>query len=137
MQKKYHILGLSKFGSGLAQILAESGNDVVVIDKNKASFLKLSPNFPGYRIEGDLTDIQFLESSGLVDSENVVIATDSDNLNIMLTHICYKIFNVSRIFVRLSRNDKELLFKNMKGVSVINPYQLSLNYFLSITGEKK
>lgn len=137
MQKKYYILGLSKFGSGLAQILADSGNDVVVIDKNKTSFLKLSPNFPGYRLEGDLTDIRFLESSGIVDTDSVVIATDSDNLNIMLTHICYKVFNISHIFVRLSRNDKGLLFKDMKGVNVINPYQLSLNYFLSITGEKK
>ncbi|HRX45797.1 MAG TPA: hypothetical protein P5091_07135 [Acholeplasmataceae bacterium] len=62
-------------------------------------------------------------------SLSVVITTDSDNTNIYLSHICYYVYNVPKIYVRLSDTDKGKLLEGTY-IKAIYPFTLSLAEFM-------
>ena len=59
------IIGCGRLGSHLANQLSRVGHSVVVIDKDEAAFKELSPDFSGFRIEGDATQIGVLNEAKL------------------------------------------------------------------------
>lgn len=136
MTGKYYILGMSKFGAGISSILSNKGEDVVAIDLKQSAFLKLDHNYSGCKIIGDILDLDFLIEQGIKEAGSVIVATNSDNVNIYMGYVCDKIFNIKNIYIRLAGHDKEELFVNTN-ISPIYPFQLSLDYFLNLVGDKK
>ena len=59
------IVGCGRLGSYLANQLSRSGHSIVVIDANENTFLELSPDFSGFRITGDATQIAVLREAKL------------------------------------------------------------------------
>lgn len=129
-RNKFIVIGSSRLGSNIATKMSELGDDVIIIDKNENAFRKLKESFSGYQVIGDATDLSILENSYIKHARTVVVTTNSDNVSIFLAHICYYIYNVPKIFVRLSDIDKGYLLEGTT-IKPIFPFSLSFTEFMS------
>ena len=71
------ILGLGRFGSQLSYELSNIGVDVLVVDSNEQRVNALV-EVSMLAAEGDITDMEFLESLSLQNYDSVVVAIGSD-----------------------------------------------------------
>jgi trk system potassium uptake protein len=136
-RNKFIVIGSGRLGSNIATSMSELGEDVIIIDAQDDSFRKLQESFSGYQVVGDATDLTILENSYIKHAKTVVITTDSDNVNIYLAHICFYVYNVPKIFVRLSDTDKGKLLDGTN-IKAIYPFNLSYTEFMDLNdGEEK
>jgi len=108
----------------------------MVIDKNPKNFSRLSDRFSGYTITGDVTNLEVLEEAGIASAKEIVVVTDSDNVNLFVAHIARKIYDVPNIYVRLLEPDNEILIKGMD-IKAIYPLELSYDKFNLLRGGRK
>lgn len=127
MKNKIIVIGAGKLGASIAKELSNRNEDVLVIDLNEVAFNKLD-DFSGFTITGDATDLNVLEKYGVKDAKIIIITTDDDNVNLFLSHVCFYIYDVPQIHVRLSDSDKGKLIENTT-IKAIYPFNLSLDYF--------
>ena len=71
-RKSYAILGTGRFGNCLAKMLAESGQDVVVID-NEAGLLTEIENVVSKVVIGDISDPDVLAEIGIRNFDIIII----------------------------------------------------------------
>jgi trk system potassium uptake protein TrkA len=119
------IAGCGRLGSSIASMFSKHGKDVVIIDKNAVSFRKLSPDYSGFLIEADATDINTLKDADINNANIVMALTDNDNVNIMIAQIAKKIFDVPEVVTRLYDTDKESVISD-SNIYTINPARLSI-----------
>ena len=86
--KRIGIIGAGRFGSSLAESLAEHGAEVLLIDQNREVIQELS-EFVTRAVEGDVTNQRTLEDAGFQECDVVVVAI-GNNLegSIMATVNC-------------------------------------------------
>jgi trk system potassium uptake protein len=135
-RNKFLVIGSGRLGSNIATRMSELGEDVIIIDATDDSFRKLQESFSGYQVVGDATDLSVLENAYIKHAKAVVITTDSDNVNIYLAHICYYIYNVPNIYVRLADTDKGELLEGTS-IKAIYPFTLSLGEFMELYSEEE
>lgn len=134
-KNKSVVIGSGRLGASIAAMLSNSGNDVLIIDKDDSSFRKLADTFSGYDIIGDATDLSILENEALIkEAKEVIITTDSDNVNLFIAHLCFNIIDVPNIYVRLSDIDKGRLIENTT-IKAIYPFVLSIDEFMKMREE--
>ncbi len=127
-RNKFVVIGSGRLGSNIATKMSEKGEDVIIIDATDDSFRKLQESFSGYQVVGDATDLSVLTNAFIKQAKTAVITTDQDNVNIFLAHVCYYVYNVPKIFVRISDNDKGKLLEGTN-IKAIYPFTLSLTEF--------
>jgi trk system potassium uptake protein TrkA len=125
------VIGCGRFGSSISGILSGAGNDVVLIDRNGDSFRKLPPVFSGFTVEGDACDEGVLREAGIERADVVVVCTENDNVNVMVSQMASKIFGVKDVFVRLYDPEKEGVLDDCNVVKIY-PILLSLKHFEKI-----
>jgi len=125
---KFVVIGCGRFGGQVATERSEEKLDVIVIDEDESSFRKLHDNFGGFKQVGDATQLDILKQGKIEETLNVLIATNRDNVNILIANICDKIFGVPNIYIRLMDTEKEALIES-KNIHAIYPYKLSLKSF--------
>ena len=125
---KFVVIGCGRFGGQVATERSEEKLDVIVIDEDESSFRKLHDNFGGFKQVGDATQLDILKEGKIDEALNVLIATNRDNVNILIANICDKIFGVPNIYIRLMDTEKEALIES-KNIHAIYPYKLSLKSF--------
>ncbi len=136
-KNKFLVVGSGRLGSNIATKMSEKGEDVIIIDATDDSFRKLHESFSGYQVVGDATDLSVLDNAFIKQAKTAVIATDKDNVNIFLAHVCYHVYNVPKIFVRISDTDKGKLLSGTN-IKVIYPFNLSLDAFFDLNeGEEE
>ena len=87
------IIGATMIGRKIARQLSIN-NDIVVIDNNPKNINKLQNLFDGRIIEGVEFDKSVLKSAEVENANQIIICTDSDNINIMTAQMLNKIFEV-------------------------------------------
>jgi len=128
-RNKTVVIGSGRLGANIAAKLSDLGNDVLIIDKDGSSFRKLSETFSGY-VVGDATDLGILENEAFIkEAKEVIITTDSDNVNLFIAHICFFIYDVPNIYVRFSDTDKGKLIEHTT-IRAIYPFILSIEDFM-------
>lgn len=135
-RNKFIVIGSGTLGSHIATTMSGSGQDVIVIDIIEDSFRRLDESFSGYNVVGDATDLSVLENSNIEQAKSVVLTTDDDNVNIYLAHVCYYIYEVPKIFVRLSDIEKGKLLEGTT-IKAIYPFHLSFNEFVDLNEEEE
>ncbi|MFU8793212.1 MAG: potassium channel family protein [Acholeplasmataceae bacterium] len=130
-RNKVIVIGSGRLGSNIAAELSMIGEDVLIIDSNNDSFRKLKETFSGFEVVGDATDLNVLENAYVKQAKTVAIVTNDDNVNIYLSHVCYYMYDVPNIFVRLSDTDKGRLIEGTT-IKAIYPFNLSIEEFLRL-----
>jgi trk system potassium uptake protein TrkA len=133
------IIGCGRLGANLANTLYDEGGNVLIIDKNKDSFRKLSPSFGGLTVTGDATDLDILQEAQITKADVVIAVTNNDNINIMTAQITREIFHITRVIARLYDPDKECVYREF-GIDTICPAVLSvkeIEKIISKTGLSK
>ena len=70
------IIGCGRVGSELARLLADAGDNIVVVDKNSTAFKNLGSEFNGVTLSGDGFDVDLLKEAGIEQADLCSIGTD-------------------------------------------------------------
>ncbi len=127
------VVGCGRLGSQLANELSREGHSVVVIDRDEATFEGFSPDFSGFRIDGDATRLHVLKEAKLKDADFLIATTHEDNVNLMVAQIAQKIFQVPRVLARVFDPRREEVYARM-GIDTICPTSVAAGMFLQAVG---
>lgn len=106
------VIGCGKGGSRLADALSKGGHDVAVVDQNPDNFSNLSDDFDGVVVSGMPMDLTVLKNAGVEYCDAVAVSTADDNLNITVSQIVKKFFNVHNVVTRVMDPARERAFKD-------------------------
>lgn len=120
------IIGCGRLGANLANTLSEEGENVLILDKDKNAFRKLSTSFGGLAVEGDGTELDTLKAADLQRADTVIAVTNNDNSNIMIAQIAKECFSVKKVISRLFDPERECVYQEL-GIETICPAVLSAN----------
>lgn len=95
------IVGCGRVGSELAKLLSGEGHNVVVIDKNRASFDRLGGTFNGLTMVGNGFDLELLKQVGVEKADAFCAVTNGDNTNLISAQVAKRIFKVSKVLARV------------------------------------
>lgn len=120
------IIGCGRLGANLANTLSGEGENVLILDKEKDSFRKLSSSFGGLAVEGDGTELDTLKAADVQRADTVVAVTNNDNINIMIAQMAKECFSVKKVISRLFDPERECVYQEL-GIDTICPAVLSAN----------
>lgn len=117
------IIGCGRLGSTLAEELSDAGHDVSIIDRDSKRLNTLGSGFNGLRIRGIEFDNDILIEAGIKQADFVISVTPDDNINITVSLIAKKIFNIPRIIARINDPGKKSVYEKLE-IETINPTEL-------------
>ncbi len=124
LNKNVLIIGCGRLGASIANTFSDKNMSVTIIDIQKDSFRKLSPSFLGLLMEGDGMDMDILEEANIRKADVVIVVTDNDNINILVSQIAKNIFEVQEVSIRLYDHEKECVCRD-SNINTIFPALLS------------
>ncbi len=131
--KQVVIIGCSRLGATIASKMSSEGLAVTIIDRDENAFRKLSDDFSGYTFMGDAENIQTLIDARVDHADLVIAVTDKDNINLMVSEICSRIFKVDKVLCRIYDSSKEPLCKQYN-IDFIDTSRLSVVEFEKAIG---
>jgi trk system potassium uptake protein TrkA len=123
------IVGCGRLGSNLANRLSNDGHGVVVIDCDESAFVKLSPEYSGFRVDGDATQLAVLRQAKVDKADVVIAATHDDNVNLMVAQVARSAFSVARVIARVSDPKREEVYRRL-GIQTVCPTSVAAHLFL-------
>lgn len=121
------VAGAGAVGTFLAEDLAASGHEVLIIEKNPAGIERI-PSAPTIRmIAADACEVDVLTNAELDKADVVVAATGDDEDNLVISLIAKQEFAVPRVIARVNHPKNHWLFTESWGVdiAVSTPHLLS------------
>ena len=123
------IVGCGRLGSHLANHLSRAGNSVVVIDMDETTFNDLSPDFSGFRVHGDATQMAVLKETKTNKADVLIATTHEDNVNLMVAQVAQRIFNVPHVLARVFDPKREEVYAQL-GIDTICPTSVAAKMFI-------
>jgi len=123
------IVGCGRLGSILANRLSREGHSVVVIDRDESTFAGLSPDFSGFRVEGDAAQMAVLHEAKSKKADVFIATTHDDNINLMVAQIARKILNVPHVLARVFDPRREQVYTQL-GIETVCPTSVAAEIFL-------
>jgi trk system potassium uptake protein TrkA len=117
---KVVIVGCSRLGARLADILDREGHNVTVVDIDSTAFRRLSPTFSGSTVIGTGIDEDILLSAGTDTADAFIAATNGDNRNIMAAQLAKHAFNVDQVLCRIYDPVRAETYRSL-GIGTICP----------------
>jgi trk system potassium uptake protein TrkA len=124
------VLGCSRLGAYIANHLSQLGHSVVVVDEEESSFSLLSPDFSGFRIEGNPVELAVLRQAKIDKADFVVVTTRDDNINIMVAQVAKEVFKVPEVLARVFDPDRQEVY-NSQNIKTICPTSVAGDLFIS------
>lgn len=118
------IIGCGRLGASLANTLSDMGSNVLILDRDRDAFRKLSPTFGGLTLVGDGTDLDTLQEADIDKASSVVVVTNNDNTNILTAQIARDVYHVSNVISRLYDPERECVYQEFD-IETICPALLS------------
>lgn len=113
------IVGCGRVGAQVATLLSEEGHNIVIIDKNEASFKRLGRSFNGLTIVGNGFESELLKEAGIEKADAFCSLTNGDNTNIMASQVAKKIFHVPRVIARVYDSARAHIYETL-GLEIIS-----------------
>ncbi len=107
------VVGCGRVGSELAVRLADGDHDVVVLDKNRASFRRLPDGWGGRTIIGFGFDQDHLIQAGLEGADALAAVTSGDNTNILTARIARETFQIPRVVARIYDPRRAVIYQRL------------------------
>ena len=123
------IVGCGRLGCLVASRLSLTGHAVVVIDSDEAAFGQLAPEFSGFRVEGDATELAILKQAKADRADLVIATTSDDNVNLMVAQIARTVFQVPRVLARVLEPRRDSIYRRL-GIDTICPTAVAAGLFL-------
>jgi len=128
MYMKYIIIvGCGKTGKELAVEFSKEHN-VIVIDKFRSALESLSDDFNGKKVLGDALNIKILENAGIKDADILILLTGNDNVNIVISKVAKKLYNIKKIALQVYDTDKKKIF-SQEGLIIVNKTYILVEVF--------
>jgi trk system potassium uptake protein TrkA len=118
------IMGCGRVGATLANMMANEGHDVTIMDISSVAFARLGRDFPGANVIGDGTDAAVLRRAGIEQTECFVAVTNGDNRNILAAQIAKNTFHVPRVICRIYDPKRQETYTEL-GLESISPTVVS------------
>jgi trk system potassium uptake protein len=109
---KVIILGCSRQGARLAQLMEAERYEVTVIDIDPSAFNRLE-NFRGRKVIGNGVDVEVLKRAGIEEVEAFAAVTNGDNRNLMAAQIAKEIFNVPKVVCRVYDPNRAFIYHEL------------------------
>jgi trk system potassium uptake protein len=119
------IVGCGRLGANLANALSETQGSVLIMDKNKDAFRKLSPAYGGLTVAADAMDLDALQDAEIDKADTVIVVTNNDNVNVMVAQLAREVFKVPEVIARLYDPDREYVYREF-AIATICPAILSM-----------
>lgn len=134
---KIIIIGAGEVGFHIARKLSEEGQDVTLIDKAPLQIKRINENLDVRSVLGSGTSPRVLKEAGAVDTDLLVAATDSDEVNLFA---CLLGRNLNPYMVKIARvrnqeyiDEEHLIGQELLGIDhVINPESVMVESILSL-----
>jgi len=123
------IVGCGRLGSHLANHLSRAGNSVVVIDRDESTFNDLSPDFSGFRLHGDASQMAVLKEAKIHKADILIATTHEDNVNLMVAQVSRRVFDVPHVLARVFDPKREEVYAQL-GIETICPTSVAAELFL-------
>lgn len=123
------VVGCGELGSRVAIKLDEQGHEVSIIAE-KQSDADTLVGFNGFITIGIAIDQDVLIKSGITDCDVVIVVTDSDNVNMMVSQMAKRIYNVNDVQARASEQSMISILKKL-GIKMICPTEDSTDKICS------
>ncbi|OJV63059.1 MAG: hypothetical protein BGO41_10165 [Clostridiales bacterium 38-18] len=118
------VIGCGRLGAMLANEISDRNNNVLIIDRDKNSFRKLSPAFGGISMMGEGTDYNILKEANVFDADQIIIVTNNDNANILIAQMIRDKNNLANIYIRLYDPERKEVLEGLS-VEMVSPLLLS------------
>ncbi len=110
-QRGFLVIGLGRFGSGVARTLIEGGHDVLAVDRDYARVEQRAPEIP-HVVQLDSTKIEALREIGAEQFDIAVVCIGSDFETNLLTTVSLKKLGVPHVIAKARTNlQKEILLQ--------------------------
>jgi trk system potassium uptake protein TrkA len=114
------IVGASKIGMTLANLLIQEKNNVVIVEKDGDKAKKLAESIDALVVSGSGTEFEILKEAGAEKADVIVAATSHDEVNLMVCELA-KMLGIERM-ITLSINPKhEEIFREIGVEHIIYP----------------
>ena len=127
------IIGCGHLGADIANVISDTGENVLIIDKDQDAFKRLSSSYGGLAVVGDGTSLSVLADADIRKATAVVAVTNDDNINIMVAQLAKEMFHVNHVIARLYDSERECVY-NEFGIDTICPALLSAKEIDKILG---
>lgn len=101
----------------------------MVIDRVETTLNDLSPDFSGFRINGDATHMAVLKQAKLKNADLLIATTHEDNVNLMVAQVAKKIFQVPHVLARVFDPRREEVYAQL-GIDTVCPTSVAADMFL-------
>jgi trk system potassium uptake protein TrkA len=118
--KRFIIIGLGNFGSGVAETLHRAGHDVIALDTNEVAVDRIA-QFVGRAAVGDGRDARTLERIGAGDADAAVVSTGDDITASVLTALSLRDLGVREVYVKVISRDHGRVMEKLGVTETIFP----------------
>jgi trk system potassium uptake protein TrkA len=120
------VVGCGRVGARVAEML-HLEHDIVVVDENAHAFDRLPLDFRGVTLLGEASDTDILRQAGIEHADALCALTQRDNMNIMISQIARRIFNVPLVVTRIYDPPRAEVYRSL-GMTVICPTEVGVDY---------
>lgn len=118
--KSFAVIGLGRFGTAVAKVLAELGNEVLAVDKDPEVIKEVS-SLVTYAVEADVMDETVLMDLGISNMDAVVISIGSDLQASIMATLISKELGVKRVVAKAQTELHGKVLKKIGADRIIFP----------------
>lgn len=118
------VVGCGRLGVLLASRLSGAGHSGVAIDRSPSALLNLGPEFSGFRVTGDATELAVLEEAKVDKADMVIATTRLDTVNLMVTQVALRVLGCPAAMARVFDPQREATYRDL-GVETVCPTTLA------------
>ncbi len=118
--RRFVVIGLGNFGSGLVEMLHARGHDVVAVDRDEAKVERAAPFATVARV-ADATDVRALERVGAAEADAAVVSLGDDLAASVLSVMALHDLRVHEIYAKAFSADHGKILDRLGVTEVIRP----------------
>lgn len=117
------ILGGGRIGRYIAHDVLAHGHDVVIIERHVARVESLVAETGVLVIEGEMTDLRYLEQARIDEADVIIATTHEDDVNLVACRLALTAFSVGRAISRVNDPRNVDLFRKV-GIEPVSSTKL-------------
>lgn len=118
--RRFVVIGLGNFGSGVVEMLHARGHDVIAVDRDAAKVERMIP-FATRATAADATDPHTLERIGAADADAAVVSLGGDLAASVLSVMALHEVGVGEVYVKAFSADHAKVLDRLGATEVIRP----------------